>query len=204
LYDCSYLHLHIYLDECISLDCPSNCHWVFDPKGEILGYFGRAFKESSFPKGILRIFILNFTSAHVLLLMLNHEIDTQLQSRGNLRIPRQELRRMLLDRLDKGITKLEWDKRLLSYSEDPSSGVVTVNFSDGETISCVSSFPCIKTLPSLMCVNQVGIVFFDIKDLLIGADGIRSVVRENRDTFENSSMSDLGLNYTGVSVIIGN
>lgn len=48
---------------------------------------------------------------------------------------------MLLDRLDKGTTTLVWDKKLLSYSEDPSTGVVTVKFSDGETIFCVKYSP---------------------------------------------------------------
>ena len=72
------------------MDCPSFCHWIFSPKGEILGYYGRAFKpqmqSSSSPFG-----------------------------RGNLRIPREDMRRMLLEELNPGT--VQWSKKLLSVSE---------------------------------------------------------------------------------------
>lgn len=35
------------LDDCIRLDCASDCHYVFRPSGEICGYYGRRFKTSA-------------------------------------------------------------------------------------------------------------------------------------------------------------
>ena len=137
------------LEECIEKDCPSNCHWVFDPMGAIIGYFGRLFCGSKPNAG---------------------RCKESVYSRGNLRIPRQELRRMLLERLNP--ETIVWNATLVKYEEVGDK--VELMFADGQSTSC---------------------------DILVGTDGIKSVVRKQRDLAEgvNESM----LEYTGISVIIG-
>lgn len=88
-----------------------------------MGYFGNAFSQNS-GKG----------------------------QRGNLRIPRKELRRILLDRLE--ATKLYWNHRLVDYStSETEESFYRIHFEghDGKIIS----------------VNA---------DLIVAADGIRSSV----------------------------
>ena len=60
------------LEQCISRDCPSNCHWIFTPSGKVLGYYGRQFKESSFEN--------DGQTAK--------DEDSVFAGRGNLRVPR--------------------------------------------------------------------------------------------------------------------
>lgn len=102
---------HTYIDDCIKLNCPSNCHWIFDPHGAILGYFGRLFKD------------LN-----------PQNVDKNSEFRGNLRIPRQTLRQLILNRLKKDT--IVWDHAFSNYIEAKDS--VTVQFSKGQSIECVS------------------------------------------------------------------
>jgi len=64
-----------------------------------------------------------------------HNIIEENTHRGNLRIPRQELRRMLLEKLPQ--ETVIWNKQLLSYTEDAKSGIVEVRFSDGDIVNCV-------------------------------------------------------------------
>ena len=67
---------------------------------------------------------------------------------------------------------IEWDSRLVEYKEENDK--VYLTFADGR----IKSY-----------------------DLLVGTDGIRSVVRKQRDEWEGVNGS--GLEYTGISVIIG-
>ena len=94
----------------------------------------------------------------------------KVNSRGNLRIPRQDLRQMLIDRLQ--TNTIVWGRKLTGYTE--ANEKVKLTFADGETFTC---------------------------DLLVGTDGIRSVIRKQRDETETKSRSEL--EYIGVSVIIG-
>ena len=139
------------LEECIRRDCASRCHWIFSPEGSVLGYFGRAFSTSS----------------------TNSKIDDANESemRGNLRVPRQDLRQLLIDKLAPGT--IEWGRRLSDYREDDAG--VLLDWCDGST-----------TGPF---------------DVVVGADGIRSRVRELRDLRLNVKGSKLL--YVGVSVILG-
>jgi len=140
------------LEECIRRDCASRCHWIFSPEGSILGYFGRAFSSLS---------------------STNAEIDDSNESemRGNLRVPRQDLRQLLIDKLAPGT--IEWGRRLSDYREDDAG--VLLEWSDG---SATGPF-----------------------DVVVGADGIRSRVRELRDLRLNVKGSKLL--YVGVAVILG-
>ena len=70
---------------------PSRRHFIFSPDGAILGYYGNDFAAA------------NVRSARV--------------QRGNLRIPRQELRAVLLERLRPGTVR--WGKRLLAFRVRP-------------------------------------------------------------------------------------
>ena len=74
------------LEKVAQEDTPSRVHYIFTSSGEILGYFGNAFIEH---RGI--------------------------GQRGNLRVPRQTVRRIMMDELHEGT--ISWGKRLLRYNE---------------------------------------------------------------------------------------
>ena len=83
---------------------------MFTPKGNVKGYFGRAFREE------------------------NEKSDSKAEqggNLGNLRVPRQDLRRMLLNRLHPGT--VIWGKALLDY-EETEDGVTAV-FTDSAVLS---------------------------------------------------------------------
>ena len=97
-------------------------------------------------------------------------VEEKLSKRGNLRIPRQDLRQMLIDRLQPNT--IIWGYKLTGYSEQNDK--VQLEFANDEKFIC---------------------------DLLVGTDGIRSIVRQQRDEAEIGC--DAQLEYIGVSVIIG-
>lgn len=70
------------LEEIARRDCPSRSHYLLDSKGFVLGYFGNAFSAE----------------------------DRGFGQRGNLRVPRQTLRWVLLERLQH--TKIQWNHKL--------------------------------------------------------------------------------------------
>jgi salicylate hydroxylase len=70
------------LDEIADADCPSRSHYFFGCKGEILGYFGEAFTA-----------------------------NRGWRQSGNLRVPRQRVRQILLNQLKH--TKINWGKTLV-------------------------------------------------------------------------------------------
>ena len=120
------------LEELRQRDTASHAHWVFDGDGAVMGYFGRAFMPD--------------------------EGGEQERLRGNLRVPRQVLRKMLLKRLRPGT--VQWGSRLRDFQAD-SEGV-TLRFEprvDG------SAHPSNGTRAAL----------------LVGADGVRSKVRAMLD-----------------------
>jgi hypothetical protein len=69
----------------VNSGCVSDCHWVFESRGGVLGYFGIAFTKKL------------------------HE------QRGNLRVPRLVLRRLLVEQLTPGTVRWGW--RLRRYHE---------------------------------------------------------------------------------------
>lgn len=150
------------LDKVLEMDCCSNQHWVFQPSGEICGYYGRALKDKS------------------------RNSDANESFRGNIRIPRQELRRILLEQLSPGTVK--WGHKLLSY-EDNNDNVTLVFENTSITIDSGD-----QQLNSKQVVMTA--------DIVVGADGIHSKVRQSRDS-QNMDLNPQPLQYTGVSVIIG-
>ena len=172
------------LEKCKEADCASNWHWIFDRAGKILGYYGREFSESllsreqaSWSTGDLG----SKSSGSRAAVMGPH--DDGKGERGNLRIPRQDLRRMLLNELQDGTVK--WGCAIEDYHEKGD---------------CVTVYYRISGCDS-------GLQKVDV-DVLVGADGIHSVVRKLRDAkLWGSSPSRFELSpplrYTGVSVILG-
>ena len=144
------------IEDCIKRDCPSHCHWVFKSDGSILGYYGRAFKEA--------------TSAPE-----PEAIAERIVSRGNLRVPRQDLRELLMEKLDPSTVK--WNMKLDNIN-DSEEDAVTLTFADG---------------------------FVDKFHLVVGADGVNSTVRKYRDSvlFGRTNPVDTSLKYIGVTVILG-
>ena len=103
------------LDDVADQDCPSRSHYLFDCEGHILGYFGNAFSAK---RGW--------------------------GQRGNLRVPRQTVRQILLDQLK--CTVVHWNHELVNVRETESSSCVELVFrrndSDSTTVQadiCVAA-----------------------------------------------------------------
>lgn len=167
------------LEEVLSKDCCSNQHWVFRPSGHVCGYYGRALKSNK----------LNIHSDQLEQTEAKHEGDRN-NFRGNIRIPRQELRRILLQRLAPGTVK--WGRRLVSYKDTIES--VTLEF---ECTVATSSNPTHQNQSDEPQQKEVVVA-----DVVVGADGIHSKIRQSRD-LQNADLGPPPLQYTGVSVIIG-
>eukprot|EP01035_Chromulina_nebulosa_P025390 gene25390-33140_t len=161
------------LEDCINCNstCPSNSHYTFDSVGNVIGYYGRAIKTKNF--------------AH-------QQCAPQLPhggNEGNLRIPRQELRALLLQRLQPDT--VVWGKKLLNFVENENE--VEVHFGQSSNfINSTEAAAIIKT------------------KILVGADGIKSVVRNLMDErIMNNGREGINLpitkslKYIGISVIIG-
>ena len=121
------------LEECRARDTASRSHYIFASDGAVLGYFGNAFIKN---KG--------------------HMYDGQ---RGNLRIPRQELQELLLQKLSAAGIEVFWGKSLVDVSvpQDETHEAHTAQ------------------------IPQVALKFADNSECsancVIGADGIRSRTR---------------------------
>lgn len=85
------------LEKVAQQDCPSRSHYLFRSDGSILGYFGNAFSR--------------------------HRGAGQ---RGNLRVPRKVLRRILLDQLR--TTALHWGHKLEDFEFDSRSNQYEISF----------------------------------------------------------------------------
>eukprot|EP01031_Cornospumella_fuschlensis_P030068 gene30068-36316_t len=132
------------LEECVRKNTPSKCHFIFDSHGNVLGYYGRAIKELNAP-------ISSRDSNKV-----KHG-----GSPGNLRVPRQDLRKMIIERLAEGT--IQWGSRFLSYEEKDTHIEVTYSTRPSSSSSLEPSALNLTTLRGAV---------------LVGADGIRSRVRD--------------------------
>lgn len=222
------------LDACLQQDCPSTCHYVFDKRGDVLGYFGRAFlppdllakqqeaqmraaaaaangaanngtpaqaASSSSAAVASPQTIANGNSAaeaspaaafpspspedgaaSFLPLPSPPPLSSSQPSpspspaparwwsSANLRIPRQDLRQLLYERL--APDTIVWGARIRDYTEDGEG--VTVHFHDGSDFRC---------------------------SMLVGADGIHSAVRRMQD--EKAREKNAGLRFLQVAAIVG-
>lgn len=162
------------IDECIKKNCLSKSHYIFDSNGDILGYYGKILKTNEENKKISG------------------------GNRGNLRIPRQELRQIMINKLNElnkynkenninSYCDFIWNKKFINYIENDDEVILTfqeINNKDKDHIEYIN----------IKC------------SVLIGADGLRSKVRELRDQYclNNKLIKKISpLKYLGISVIIG-
>lgn len=172
------------LDECVAKDCPSYYHWFFEPNGNVLGYYGRAFLEQRY---------------------MNLSVE-----RANLRVPRQELRKMLLRKV--APETMVWGRKIIDYTEHRDRVSVTFEKVDklveNDMPTSTSRTPTAdgsadgsadgRTNPVNPASDTETLDF----DMLVGADGIRSIVRSLRDEKDVKTPTS-HLKYVGASVILG-
>eukprot|EP01038_Epipyxis_sp_PR26KG_P008688 gene8688-11739_t len=172
------------LDKCDEKNSLSQSHYTFTPNGEIMGYYGRAFLDIGDKKEVEEI---------------NHSKKNNEQGghQSNIRIPRQDLREILMNKLLPDT--IVWGRKVITYEE--SYDCVTIDFEN------------IMNFDSSHEFVQARVV--------VGADGIHSIIRRLRDEKDNKynnynikinktvksseeiSFCQSKLNYLGVSVIIG-
>lgn len=176
------------LETVARVDCPSRSHYVFRPDGTILGYYGNAFHNV----GVEDI---------------SHRRG--LGQRGNLRVPRQVLRRIMMDKLlappsttdadgttSIGKATVQWGKRLVSFEDR------VMKMGGGNAFTCDDDG------------NGQGAVHIAFEDgateevdLLIGSDGIRSYVTRSLLSKAKPSnehdYNDGGLSYLGIMIVLG-
>jgi salicylate hydroxylase len=154
------------LDEVRGADTPSYEHWTFTPSGEVRGYFGRILRggaDAAAPGA-----------------------SSSPSVRGNIRIPRETLRRILLSKLEPGT--VTWGARLRGFEEREDS--VHLRFEGGEGVpgagaGSSSSSSSSPALPDHVVSHPV----------VVGADGIRSVIRRG--------LGGGPLRYLGVVILLG-
>ena len=153
------------LGACQALSTRSACHWVFsgsDAGAPACGYYGKA-------------------------LVTNRGDSPPSKLGANLRVPRQELRRVLLERLAPGTVK--WGMGLQSYTELGADAGADNGGGDGGERGVLLRFVDGTTM---------------LAAALVGADGLRSHVRQLRDEqFKSVGAPTANLKPLGVSVIIG-
>lgn len=147
------------LEELRERDTTSSSHYVFAANGEILGYFGGAFQPSR----------------------------PQTGERGNLRVPRQILRQMLLSRLKPGTVR--WGTEVMHFEEIEAKKADSATKRQTGAGAAVSAPPPASAAPPAAAAaaaptasaGKVDVTLSDGAveqfDVLIGAEGIRSRIR---------------------------
>jgi len=146
------------LEKVASLDCPSRSHYLFRSDGSILSYYGNAFCQK---RGS--------------------------GQRGNLRLPRQVLRKLLMEKVQSPIF---FGKKLIQVEQQQPTS--TPQDDNDENY-------CLPPPPQLKLIFEDGSSESNI-DLLVGADGIRSSVARSLFPEDNNNN---GLNYLGIFIILG-
>ena len=197
------------LDECIARDCPSNAHWIFAPQGNILGYYGRSFKNVGEAENKTTN-LETSENPHGKASECPTLSNSLVEGRGNLRIPRQNLRRMMLEKLKPNTVC--WGMKLIDYMEDGNG--VKAQFQSSKTPICnnkrvdVTDNIAISELSDLNEESSNKIIEIHA-DVLVGADGIRSIVRQLRgkklggQSNSKPITESSPLHYVGVAVILG-
>lgn len=185
------------LEEVAKRDCPSRAHYIFNDMGEVRGYFGNAFYS---PSPCCSDGQTTATAG-----------SRGAGQRGNLRIPRSELRSILLDALmseakatadvdaDNGnsrVTTILWNKRLLSYEDRPMMAKLNQQIHSGKKNNAqqlngnLAADQQQQQRPVLLTFDD-GTT--DQVDLLIGADGVNSrVARQYLSTTVKSTAGKHG------------
>jgi 2-polyprenyl-6-methoxyphenol hydroxylase-like FAD-dependent oxidoreductase len=186
-------------------DCPSRSHYLFNERGDVKGYYGNAFHNLGDEA---------------------HDDTTKLHlgsasrgsgQRGNLRIPRAELRSILMDKIREADEQnspskvnVAWGKRLVSYVDRPAV----------EKLNQIHSGEHIKNNPTSNVHvsegnNRPVLLQFedgttDEVDLLIGADGVNSVVAKQylatgvaSKTKQSAETNAVSPKYLGIFIVIG-
>lgn len=151
------------LEQVAAADCPSRCHYLFQSDGELQGYFGNAFSGTS-------------------------DSARGTGQRGNLRVPRQTIRSILMDRLKH--TKIHWGHKLIEmesilFNNDDDGGddteqvrmVFEINNKGGNSGTSTSG-PNLTAAVQKERQQQQQVVAVQT-DLVVAADGVRSSVIRN-------------------------
>jgi 2-polyprenyl-6-methoxyphenol hydroxylase-like FAD-dependent oxidoreductase len=152
------------LEQVAAADCPSRCHYLFQSNGELQGYFGNAFSGTS-------------------------DSARGTGQRGNLRVPRQTIRSILMDRLKH--TKIHWGHKLIEMesvlvNNDDDGGddteqvrmVFEVN-NKGSNSGTSTSGPNGDVVTATGEKEQQQKVVTVQTELVVAADGVRSSVIRN-------------------------
>ena len=127
------------LDDVANSDCPSRSHYLFDPKGNVKGYFGNAFRN-----------LLNDDNP-------SSKPHRGVGQRGNLRVPRQVVRKILTDKLK--YSQVLWNHKLLDVVQ-----------CEGDKVELVFDSPDENSCEKRTTKKRY------LADIVIAADGIRSSV----------------------------
>ena len=143
------------LERVAEKDCPSRSHYMFNPKGNVLSYYGNAF---SLP-------------------------NRGLGQRGNLRVPRQVLRQILMNQLK--LSSISFGRRVVGLEPEECGEADDENDNDNHRS------------PLLAVRFDDGTAERNV-ELVVAADGIRSAVVKSLLPDD-----DRGLRCLGVFIILG-
>jgi 2-polyprenyl-6-methoxyphenol hydroxylase-like FAD-dependent oxidoreductase len=146
------------LEQVAAADCPSRCHYLFQSNGELQGYFGNAFSGAS-------------------------DSARGTGQRGNLRVPRQTIRSILMDRLKH--TKIHWGHKLIEMKSISLDNDDDGGDEDTEQVRMVfeinskgSDNDITGTVEKEEEEQKQQVVTVQT-DLVVAADGVRSSVIRN-------------------------
>ena len=186
------------LESIAKRDCPSRSHYLFNERGDVMGYYGNAFHN---------VGIIDDGNEKT-------PVVRGAGQRGNLRIPRAELRSILMEKIrdvdEQHIPSrinIAWGKRLVSYCDRPAIEKLSQIYRRKCTGGPQSGDKCRYERPVYL---QFEDGTTDEVDLLIGADGVNSVVAKQylSTTIPLKSKQQLPVRnvapeYLGVFIIIG-
>ncbi|KAL9179171.1 hypothetical protein ACHAXT_008461 [Thalassiosira profunda] len=200
------------LEELAGRDCPSRCHYLFDEKGNVRGYFGNAFYAEGSNNGDDG----------------NRSGGRGAGQRGNLRVPRAELRSVLRDALlaeaarhanqdggedcagggESSVVEIVWNKRLRSYFDRPLVDKLNRIHSGGTKNEDNNRVDGQGQRPVSLQFEDGSV---DEVDLLVGADGVNSVVAkqylsttaESKPAQSANHVRDASPRFLGIFLVLG-
>ncbi|KAL7574672.1 hypothetical protein ACA910_003017 [Epithemia clementina (nom. ined.)] len=180
------------LDEIANADCPSRSHYLFDPNGAVQGYFGNAF-HTIWQQQQQQQQVHGNSSSPAQQQQQSPLWQPQMRrgvgQRGNLRVPRQTVRKILMDQLQH--STIEWNHKVVDvvpYGNDdkvelvfetvsppPSNGIREEDadqFFTQKGRRRREESPAQRTHRCRRTTRRGGVLV----DLVVAADGIRSTV----------------------------